>query len=179
MLQCSGTTLRVHLRRPLVFLVVPTCWETRFSSRRYTTYFFLSSFFDHHTSHPARHDARILLMSASLMPSEFFHRRFYLLKACFLYVVTQPLFVRQDYKQVGCKATLFLFLFGPTCMLFDLSIALRLRHDLSKVDAPTPRTGACETWVPLGPHRPGSQPSPTSGSGLLEHLPTCQWAQST
>jgi hypothetical protein len=24
--------------------------------------------------------------------------------------------------------------------------------------------GACETWVPLGPHRLGSWPSPTSGS---------------
>jgi hypothetical protein len=46
-------------------------------------------------------------------------------------------------------------------MLFDLSIALRLRHDLSKVAAPTPRSGACETWVPLGPHRPGSRTSPT------------------
>jgi hypothetical protein len=27
LLQCSGTTLRVHLRRPLVFLVVSTYWE--------------------------------------------------------------------------------------------------------------------------------------------------------
>jgi hypothetical protein len=53
-------------------------------------------------------------------------------------------------------------------MLFDLPIALRLRHDLFKVAAPTPRSGACETWVPLGPHRLGSRPSPTSGSGLLE-----------
>jgi hypothetical protein len=38
-------------------------------------------------------------------------------------------------------------------MLFNLSIALRLRHELSKVVAHTPRSGACETWVPLGPHR--------------------------
>jgi hypothetical protein len=60
-------------------------------------------------------------------------------------------------------------------MLFDLSIALRLCHDLSKVAAPTPRSGACETWVPLGPHRPGSRSSPTSGFGLLEDPPTCQW----
>jgi hypothetical protein len=59
-------------------------------------------------------------------------------------------------------------------MLFDMSIALRLRHDHSKVTAPTPRSGACETWVPLGPDRPGSQPSLTSGSGLLEDQPTCQ-----
>jgi hypothetical protein len=44
LLQCSGTTLRVRLRRPLVFLVVPTCWETRFSSRRYSTYFFFFLF---------------------------------------------------------------------------------------------------------------------------------------
>jgi hypothetical protein len=38
---------------------------------------------------------------------------------------------------------------------------------------------ACETWVPLGPHRPGSRPSPTSGSGLPEDPPTCWWAQPT
>jgi hypothetical protein len=59
-------------------------------------------------------------------------------------------------------------------MLFDLSIALRLRHDLSKVAAPRTRSGACETWVPLGPHRPGSRPSTTSGPGLREDLSTCQ-----
>jgi hypothetical protein len=34
--------------------------------------FFSSSFLDHHTGHLARHDARILLMSASSMPSDFF-----------------------------------------------------------------------------------------------------------
>jgi hypothetical protein len=28
--------------------------------------------------------------------------------------------------------------------------------------------GNCDTWVPLGPHGPGSRPSPTSGFGLLE-----------
>jgi hypothetical protein len=41
------------------------------------------------------------------------------------------------------------------------------------------QTGGCETWVPLGPHRPGSRPCSTSGSGLLEDPPTCQWVQST
>jgi hypothetical protein len=46
------------------------------------------------------------------------------------------------------------FFFWPTCMLFDLSITLQLRHDLSKVVAPTPRSGTCETWVPLGPVTP-------------------------
>jgi hypothetical protein len=40
--------------------------------------------------------------SASSMPSGFFHRRFDLLEACFLYVVTRLPFVRQDFKQVGC-----------------------------------------------------------------------------
>jgi hypothetical protein len=43
-----------------------------FLIRRYSTYFFFSYFLDHHTGHPARHDARILLMSAFLMPSEYF-----------------------------------------------------------------------------------------------------------
>jgi hypothetical protein len=42
------------------------------------------TFLDHHTGHPVRHDARILLMSASPMPFEFFHRRFDLLELCFL-----------------------------------------------------------------------------------------------
>jgi hypothetical protein len=46
--------------------------------------FLLFFFLDHHTGHPACHDARILLMSASSMPSEFFHHRFDLLEACFL-----------------------------------------------------------------------------------------------
>jgi hypothetical protein len=41
-------------------------------------------------------------MSASSMPSEFFHHRFDLLEARFLYVVTRPLYDRQDYKQVDC-----------------------------------------------------------------------------
>jgi hypothetical protein len=67
LLQCSGTTLRVRLRRPLVFFVVPTCRETCFSSHRYSTYsFFSSSPLDHHTGHPARHDARILLYECIL-----------------------------------------------------------------------------------------------------------------
>jgi hypothetical protein len=55
-------------------------------------------------------------------------------------------------------------------MLFDLSIALQLRHDPLKVAAPTPCSGACETWVPLGPHRPGSRSSPTSGRGPIRRL---------
>jgi hypothetical protein len=49
-------------------------------------------------------------MSASLMPSKFFHRHFDLLEACFLYVVTRPLFVRKDFKQVCSKVDLFFFL---------------------------------------------------------------------
>jgi hypothetical protein len=38
--------------------------------------FLLFPFLDHHTDHPARHDARILLMSASTMPSEIFSSSF-------------------------------------------------------------------------------------------------------
>jgi hypothetical protein len=45
LLQCSGTTLQVRLRRPLVFLVIPTFWKTRFSSCCYSTYFFFVFFF--------------------------------------------------------------------------------------------------------------------------------------
>jgi hypothetical protein len=33
---------------------------------------------------------------------------------------------------------------------------------------------ACETWVPLDPHQPGSRLSPTGESGPLEDPSTCQ-----
>jgi hypothetical protein len=45
--------------------------------------FLLFSFLDHHAGHPACHDAWILLMSASSMPSKLFHHRFDLLEVCF------------------------------------------------------------------------------------------------
>jgi hypothetical protein len=34
-----------------------------------------------------------------------------------------------------------------------------------------------ETWVPMGPHRPGSPRSLSSGPDLPEAPPTCKWAQ--
>jgi hypothetical protein len=85
LLQCSVTTLQVRLRHPLVFLVVSTCWETCFSSRHYSIYFFLSSLFWIIIS--AILPATMLLYystSASSMPSEFFHRHLDLLEVCFL-----------------------------------------------------------------------------------------------
>jgi hypothetical protein len=85
LLQCSGTTLRVRLRRPLVFFVVPTCWETRFSSRHYSTSFFFSSLF--WIIIPVILPTTMLgyySISASLMPSEFFHCHLDLLEARFL-----------------------------------------------------------------------------------------------
>jgi hypothetical protein len=33
----------------------------------------------------------------------------------------------------------------------------------------------CQTWVPMAPHRPGSQPSPIGGPDLPEDPPTCLW----
>jgi hypothetical protein len=117
-------------------------------------------------------------MSASSMPSDFFI-------VVSIYWKSASYRSSLDLSSIG-KTTnrstaklICSFLFGPMCMLFDLSIALRLRHDLSKVAAPTLRSGAYETWVLLDPHRPGSRPSLTSRSGLPEDPPTCQWAQPT
>jgi hypothetical protein len=175
--KCSGTTLRVHLRRPLVFFVVLTCWEICFSLRRYPTFFFLFWIII-----PAILPATMLghySMSASLMPSKFFSSLFRSIGSQ-LPIGRHSTSLRSAKLRTGWLLSRFvLFFFGPTCVLFDLSIALRPRHELSKVAAPTPRSGDCETWVPLGPHRPGSQPSPTSGSGLPEDPSTCQWAQPT
>jgi hypothetical protein len=43
-----------------------------------------------------------------------------------------------------------------------------LRRDFVSTASPTRRSGACETWVPMGPHRPGSWRSLSSGPDLLE-----------
>jgi hypothetical protein len=51
-----------------------------------------------------------------------------------------------------------------------------LQHDFVSTALPTRRYGACKTWVPMGPHRPGSQRSLSSGPDLPEALPTCKWA---
>jgi hypothetical protein len=163
----------VRLRRPLVFFVVPTCWETSFSSRRYSTYIFLPfSFLDHHADHLAHQMHGYYSMSASLMPSKNFSSSFRSIGSLLL-IGRHSTSLRSARLQTGRLLSQFVIFFRPTCLLFDLFIALRLRHDLSKVAAPPPRSRACETGVSLGPHRPGSRPSPTSGSGLPEDPPTC------
>jgi hypothetical protein len=52
-----------------------------------------------------------------------------------------------------------------------------LRRDFVSAASPTRRSRVCETWVPMGPHQPGSQRSLSSGSDLPEALPTCKWAR--
>jgi hypothetical protein len=41
------------------------------------------------------------------------------------------------------------------------------RHDFVSATSPTCRSGACETWVPMGPHRQGPE-------GPCQVGPTCQ-----
>jgi hypothetical protein len=163
----------VRLRRPLVSFIVSTCWETRFSSRRYSTYFSSLLFLDHHTGHPARHDVRILLYECIFDAPCIFSSSFRSIGSLLPIGRHSTSLRSAKTSNRSAAKSICSFSFGPTCMLFDLSIALRLRLDLSKVVAPTPRSGTCETWVPLGPHQPGSRPSPTSGSGLPEDLLTC------
>jgi hypothetical protein len=70
------------------------------------------------------------------------------------------------------------FLIGFPCTLRDLDNAItspRLDITSSRPHAYT-SIRVCETWVPMGPYRPGSQPSPTSEPDLREDLPTCQWS---
>jgi hypothetical protein len=169
-----GTTLRVRLRNPLVFLVVPTCWELCFSIMSILDLPFSSLYFlDHHTGHPAHHDAWILLYECILDAVWIFSSSFRSIGSL-LPMGCQSTSFRLARLQTGQMLSRFiLFSFVPTCMLFDLSTALRLCHDLSKVVASAPRSGACETWVPLGPHRPGSRSSLTSRSDLPEDPLTC------
>jgi hypothetical protein len=132
-------------------------------------------FFGSSYRHPTHHDAQILLYECILDALQIFSSSFR--------PIGSPLPIGRHSTSLhsakisnrsAARLTCSFFFFEPTCMLFDLSIALRLRHDLSKVATPTPRSGACETWVPLGPHRPGSRSPPTSGSGPPEDPSTCQ-----
>jgi hypothetical protein len=52
-----------------------------------------------------------------------------------------------------------------------------LRRDFVSTTSAIRGSGACETWVPMGPHRPGSQRSLSCGPDLPEALPTCKWGQ--
>jgi hypothetical protein len=40
--------------------------------------------------------------------------------------------------------------------LYHRHVFALLRRDFVSAASPTRRSGACETWVPMGPHRPGS-----------------------
>jgi hypothetical protein len=60
------------------------------------------------------------------------------------------------------------FLFGSPCTLHDLDDAMTSLRFFVSAGTPTRRSGACETWVPMGPQRTGSQPSPTGGPDLLK-----------
>jgi hypothetical protein len=67
---------------PSCFLIIPTCWEIRFSSRRYSTCF--SSFWIIILAILPALMLGYYSMRASSMPSKFFHRRFDLSEVCFL-----------------------------------------------------------------------------------------------
>jgi hypothetical protein len=51
------------------------------------------------------------------------------------------------------------------------------QYDFISAATPTQRSGAWETWIPMGPHRPGSQRSLPSGPDLPEAPPTCKWVR--
>ena len=145
------------------------CLYTPLFKTKSTLFFF---FLDHQTGHAARFNARVLLYE-------------------FVFDDVLISYVASIYwKSTSCRSALDLatlgklhnrsalswlnsFL-GTSCMLFDLSIASRLRHVSLAVATPTHRSGACEIWVPLDPHQSGSRPSPTSGSGPPEDPLTCQ-----
>jgi hypothetical protein len=142
LLQCSGTILRVRLRCPLVFLVVPTGWETFFSSRRYSTYsLFLIFFWILILDILPTTMLGYYSLSASLIPSEIFSSSFWSIGSL-LPIGRHSTSLRSARLQTSRLLSWFLlFFFGPTCLLFDLSITLRLLHDLSKVAMPTPHSG--------------------------------------
>jgi hypothetical protein len=139
----------------------------------------LLHFLEHQTSHAVCFNARALLYECVFDALWIFFIVISIYRKPACYTSLDLSSIRKTTNRSAAKLICSSFLSWPTCMLLDLSIALWLHHDLPKVVAPIPRSGACETWVPLGPHRPGSWSCPTSGSGLLEDLWICQWAQST
>jgi hypothetical protein len=72
----------------------------------------------------------------------------------------------------------FFFLWNPLhpTRLHHRHVFTLLRRDFVSATPPTRRSEACETWVSMGPHRPGSYTSLSSGPDLPEAQPTCMWA---
>jgi hypothetical protein len=60
--------------------------------------------------------------------------------------------------------------FGQMCTLFDLSMASTFRHDPLEIAAPTHHSGACETWVPLGPYQKDRYGEPERGGSEWEPI---------
>jgi hypothetical protein len=77
-----------------------------------------------------------------------------------------------------CAQEDFLFLIPMHPMrLHRRHVFALLRRDFVSTASPTRRSRSCETWVPMGPHRPGSQRSLSSGPDLPKALPTYRWAR--
>jgi hypothetical protein len=107
------------------------------------------------------------------------------LKVCWLYLILVRSAVLQamiapclHFKPLDLLSRDLMFAFvraKQPMRLHRHHVSASLRHDFVSAALPTHRSGACETWVPMGPHRPGSQPSPTGGPDLPEDPPTCPW----
>jgi hypothetical protein len=142
----------VCLRRPLVFLVVLTCWETRLSSRRYSTYFLFFLFWIIILSILPATMLGYYSTSASLMPSKIFSSSFRSIGS--LLPIGRHLTSLRLAKTSNRSATKLIcsFFFWTEVHAIRPVDSLRLHHDLSKVATHTPHSRACDTWVPLGPH---------------------------
>jgi hypothetical protein len=102
LLQCSGTILRVRPRCPLIFLVVPTGWETFFSSRRYSTYSLPFLFWIIISDILPTTMLGYYSKSASLIPSEIFSSSFWSIGSLLPIGRHSTSLRSQGCKQVGC-----------------------------------------------------------------------------
>jgi hypothetical protein len=166
LLQYSGTTLRERLQCPLVFFVMPTYWETCFTSSRYSTYFF-SFFFgsSYRPSCPPRCSDTTLWVHPWRPLYFFIVVSIYWKSASYMSSLDLTAFSKTTNRLAAKMICSFLL---NQCARYSTSWWLQ-----DFVMTPSSRCaytslGACETWVRLGPYWPGSWPSLTSGSSLPE-----------
>jgi hypothetical protein len=130
LLQCLGTILRERLWHHLVFFVVSTCWETCFSSHHYSTSLFFSFFFgsSYRPSCLPRCSDTTLWVRPWRSLNFFVIVSIYWKSSSYKSSLDHTMFGKTKNRSAAKLASFFFF--GPTCTLFDLSIALWLCHDL-------------------------------------------------
>jgi hypothetical protein len=140
---CSGATLRVRLRDALFFFTSPRLTGSTLPSHLRSTSLWLVF--------------RLSLKVRWFRLTLFRSRILLAVMASCLHLKALDLISRDlTFVFVFAQEDFLLWIPVHPTRLHHRHVFSPLRRDFVSASSPTRRSGACETWVPIGPHRPGS-----------------------